>query len=229
MEPQKFIFCFDIDGTLLSTNGAGTRSFQKATEHLFKGQVPWGSISMAGRLDPSIFNEILKHLGIEFTESLWLTFKACYLEYFAKESSHTQNWVVYPGVRELLDDLRAKDQYMILITGNIIEGARFKLDQLGLSDYFDWEKSIFGDHGRHQRSELAYAYLEQFNSEYFPVVIGDTPEDIKVGKILKGLSVAVATGTHTIEQLKPHDPSYLLSNLRDFPSHILSPSCQIKL
>lgn len=212
----KPIFCFDIDGTLISTKGAGFRSFKKAAESIFDRRIDWKQISMAGRLDPSIFREALKLMQIEYLDSHWEAFRQKYLECFREELNDTSQWVVFEGVFPLLEELTARGFKTILLTGNIREGAQIKLDAVKLSRYFDFDGSIFGDAGEEHRDELAYEFREKYNSSS-AVVIGDTPADIRVGKIIGGVSAAVATGMHSLEELGRHEPEILLSSLKDFP------------
>ena len=69
------IFCFDIDGTLLSTGGAGSRSMKRAVETLFQQKIDWKSVVMAGQLDPSIYRQILLKLDLPYKEKQWEEFK----------------------------------------------------------------------------------------------------------------------------------------------------------
>lgn len=216
---MDLIFCFDIDGTLLSTNGAGSRSFKRATHALLKKEPQWEKISMAGRLDPAIFKDIVTDIGESFSESLWTKFKTIYIQYFQEELLNIKKWIVFEGVRETLEILQSKKIPAILITGNIKSGAYLKLKAVNLEEYFNWENSIFGDDGRENREELAYIYKNRFDSSKTAVVVGDTPYDIKVGKIIGGISVAVATGLHSLSELENHTPQILLKSLKDFPLH----------
>ncbi len=214
---MNHIYCFDIDGTLLSTKGAGGRSFKKAIIKIFKKEPMWKTIPMAGRLDPAIFKDIVHQIGETFSEDVWTHFKNQYLDYLKIEAEDTSNWTVFSGVKKVLEDLKSTNRYMVLLTGNIKEGAFIKLNSIGLDTYFDWDNSVFGDEGREKRDELAYVFKEKHQNGKIPVVIGDTPADVKVGKLVNGLSVAVATGMHTLEELKNDEPDYLLESLSEFP------------
>jgi len=45
------------------------------------------------------------------------------------------------------------------------------------------------------------------------VVIGDTPHDVKCGRAIGAKVLAVATGGSTLEELKLHDPDWLVPDL----------------
>lgn len=218
---MSYLFCFDIDGTLLSTKGAGSRSFRKAILSLFDKEPCWDKITMAGQLDPGIFKTILSEIQIPYEEKLWLEFKKLYLTFLEEETKNSAQWVVFEGVKEILQTISDKKYKPVLLTGNIWEGAWLKLKTIGIEQFFDWEKSIFAETNLEQRKELAYILENKKNSQK-PVIIGDTPHDIEVGKIVNGITIAVSTGVHSQEELEKYNPDYLIASLKDFPKNLLS-------
>lgn len=212
------IFCFDIDGTLLSTGGAGSRSIKKAVNTLFQKEIDWKSIVMAGQLDPSIYRQILLKLDLPYKEKQWEEFLNLYLSFLEEEKHNVSSWVVFDGVLETLKILSQNKAKMILITGNIKKGAWVKLYSCHLHAFFDWDNSIFGDDGKESRDELAFAYLKK-HKDFLPIIIGDTPHDIRVGELTGGMSIAVCTGMHSKEELSLHNPHYNLLSLKEFPWH----------
>ena len=56
---------FDVDGTLILTQGAGLRAFYRAMDRHFGVKVDGEVIHPDGKTDPLILNELLKHLGLE--------------------------------------------------------------------------------------------------------------------------------------------------------------------
>ncbi|MEO7414111.1 MAG: HAD hydrolase-like protein, partial [Opitutaceae bacterium] len=46
-------------------------------------------------------------------------------------------------------------------------------------------------------------------------VIGDTPHDISCGKAIGARTIAVATGSHSLDSLQAHGPTAALSDLSD--------------
>jgi phosphoglycolate phosphatase-like HAD superfamily hydrolase len=46
-------------------------------------------------------------------------------------------------------------------------------------------------------------------------VIGDTPRDIECGKAFGAITVAVATGKYTREELASHGPDFLFDDFSD--------------
>jgi len=56
---------FDIDGTLITTHGAGMRAFYRAMDHLYHVEIDEDAIHPDGKTDPLILRELLDHLGFE--------------------------------------------------------------------------------------------------------------------------------------------------------------------
>ena len=112
-----------------------------------------------------------------------------------------------PGVPELLDALApCDDVYLGLLTGNFREGARIKLERFDLWRYF--RCGAFGDDAA-DRHALVPVALERATACGIPeiaaadvVVIGDTPNDIACAQAVGAVSVGVATGSYTADQLR---------------------------
>ena len=48
------------------------------------------------------------------------------------------------------------------------------------------------------------------------IIIGDSLRDIECGKLFNALTIAVATGFHSRDQLLAASPDYLFMDLRDY-------------
>jgi phosphoglycolate phosphatase-like HAD superfamily hydrolase len=130
-----------------------------------------------------------------------------YLAGLARELAATDHRTrVYPGVRELLDALAARDDVVLaLLTGNIARGAQAKLASAGLDHYFAF--GAFGSDAEHRPGlppvavERALAATGRAFRGSEIVVIGDTPHDIRCGEALGVFTVGVATGGHECAEL----------------------------
>ena len=222
VRPRKIVL-FDIDGTILWTDGAGRRAvFQALKEHF--GETGPGQHEFDGKTDPQIVRELLSHAGVaesDIDERLHLVLDS-YLSLLRAElqgADHGNH--VFPGVRELLVALEARDDVLLgLLTGNIRPGARAKLAAVGISpDRF--HVGAFGsDH--HERPELpeiarqrAEALLGTPVSGRDVVVIGDTPADIACGVGIGARSIGVATGRYSVEQLRACNAAAVFPDLAD--------------
>ena len=131
--------------------------------------------------------------------------------------------LVLPGIPALLELLRARENTAVgLLTGNVPDGARIKLEHYGLYQHF-----AFGGYGdRHgHRDEVARAALAAARA-YAPRpiaaervwVIGDTPLDIRCARAIGARVLAVATGVFTAAELATDKPDLLCADLSDTAS-----------
>jgi phosphoglycolate phosphatase len=214
---------FDIDGTLLSTGGAGGRALRLALLEVYGTAGPIDSHSFAGKTDPQIVMELLGAAGFsddqidERLATLW----DAYLSYLPGELARTPT-EVFPGVPTLLDRLEseAPATRMGLLTGNLAEGARLKLHSAGI-DAARFEVGAFGsDHARREAlpaiaAERARARFSHHLRGDRIVIIGDTPNDIACGASLRVRTIAVATGTYSASELAACEPDHLFPTLED--------------
>ncbi len=213
------LILFDIDGTLLISDGAGTRAANRAFEAIHGVANVMEGIDAAGKTDPLILEEMYRN-GLErsYTSIEAEELYALYVGYLEEEVAKSREFTVMPGVRPLLGLLGDKqDVVMGVATGNIERGAMIKLGHCGLDRHFK-----LGGYGSDSaiRQELILIAIErakchlQYNKEFQKVfVIGDTPHDISHGKAAGAITIAVATGSYTAKQLDEHEPDYLFDDL----------------
>ena len=213
---------FDIDGTILTSNGAASRAFRSALEEVFGTSGPQQGYSFAGRTDPQIAHDLLAMAGIdEATIQAGLPRALdLYLEGLAAEFKSVTA-TVYPGVVEVLERLHTVDDAIIgLLTGNIAGGARLKLEAAAI-DFDRFRVGAYGSDHR-ERSALPAIAVDRAEASFghrfegkSVVIIGDTPADISCGEQLGVRSIAVATGTYSAEELEPCGPDHLFDDLTD--------------
>jgi len=191
----------------------------RAFEDLYGVRDAFIGVPFNGRTDAWILSQAGARHGVD--ASNLATFKPVYLEYLAEELHRPgPRKGVMPGVRALLDTLAKRtDVYLALLTGNFAEGARLKLQHFDLLRYF--ECGAFGD-TVHERNELLADALTQVAAcsgvHTHPsqsIVIGDTPLDVGVALAGGARSIAVATGSHTTEQLLASGADVAFDDLSD--------------
>ncbi len=214
---------FDIDGTLLSSGGAAARAFRAALEEVYGTSGPRTGYSFAGKTDPQIARDLLLSAGVDAAriraglESTW----ELYLRGLER-ALLTERVRVLPGVHRLLRRLEAVPERAALglLTGNVREGARMKL-QAGGIDFSRFPVGAFGsDHAeRRELPEIAVRRAEALLGRRFSgksvVIVGDTPFDVACGEHLGVRTVAVATGSYPAEELAACGPDHLLESLED--------------
>lgn len=192
------------------TGGAGGRAVARAFADVFplsSGEIRLEAVPFAGRSDRWIFAEFARHIGVSVEPSDLARLRVSYLEHLAREiqAPHAGKRVL-PGVRTLLERLRDHDDVCLaLLTGNVADGARIKLEHFDLWRYF--RAGGFGDVSLDRTAvfEAALAAASDTHGVTFApedaVVVGDTPLDVAVAVETGARSVAVATGTYSAESL----------------------------
>lgn len=219
------VFLFDIDGTLLSSGGAGKAAMVAALESVFGVTEPSDSVPLSGRTDRTIARDLFRLHRIEDTPANWQQFVSAYLQHLP-DCLIQHKGKILPGISSLLETLVERTATHVgLLTGNLREGARLKLERYSLYHHFAF--GAFGDHYA-TRDEVAHEALATVRSHCNGSlclerlwVIGDTPLDIQCARAIGARVVAVATGSHSLEQLAADTPDLLLADLSD-PSPLLS-------
>ncbi|MBP87110.1 MAG: haloacid dehalogenase [Planctomycetaceae bacterium] len=212
------VLLFDIDGTLISTGGAGGAALREAFRNAFN-VVEAADVPFAGRTDRGIGSNLFREHQIEDSETNWTKLRNGYLERLPFHLADRDGRVL-DGVATLLEELSKLSQVAVgLLTGNTDRGARIKLSHYELNEHFAF--GGFGDEHRH-RNDVAKAALqeaEQYlngNGKLEHVwVIGDTPLDVACARAIDAKVIAVSTGGHTAEELSDAKPDVLLQSLAD--------------
>ncbi|MBW3628551.1 MAG: HAD hydrolase-like protein [Gemmatimonadetes bacterium] len=219
---MRRLILFDIDGTLLTTDGVAGRAFRAALETVFGTSGPARGYSFAGKTDPQIARDLLLAAGVE-EPTIDARLPQVWQHYtpVLERDIDPAATKVFPGVRELTAMLHEHpDAILGLLTGNLREGARIKLAAADID--FNWfQVGAFGsDHA--QRRELPALAInraeERFGRRFEGkdvVIIGDTPLDVACGEHLGVRTIAVATGTYSEDQLRECGPDYLFASLAD--------------
>lgn len=214
----KFIL-FDIDGTLVSLDGAGSRSLNRAMEELLQITDGFRGIDFAGKTDLQIIREALGTLGLTDGDDLMHSLLNRYLVHLRAEVS-TGRGHVKKGIRELLPALQNLEGiYLGLLTGNAETGARLKLEPFGLNRYFPVGAFGSDSEDRNLLLPIAVERLQEetsasVNYEHC-VVIGDTPKDVECAHVHGASAVAVATGTYPLKELEKTAAELVTADLSD--------------
>lgn len=220
---MKKLVLFDIDGTLLSTDGAAARAFAAALVDIYGTTGPMQAVSFAGKTDPQIAHELMAKAGLDRAHverrlpDLWPN----YLRYLDDELEGTTIRAL-PGVADCLRlvEEHARDILLGVLTGNIEPGARRKLDASEIG--FDrFRVGAFGSDSEH-RDELpaiGARRAEELTGELYlgedVIIVGDTPADVACGRAYGARTVAVATGTISRHELQACEPDFFFDSLAD--------------
>jgi len=213
------LILFDIDGTLMDSGGAGTRSMNLAFEDLFSFPDAFRGIPMAGKTDIQIMKEGLRKHGLDSENGNVRLLIGSYVEHLGRLIENRKKHLK-PGIKETLELLSGRKNVSLgLLTGNIEAGARIKLDSFDLNRFFPF--GAFGNDNE-DRNKLLPVVVERFGNLYQKgidyrdcIVIGDTPRDVECAKIYGAYAVAVATGPYTYDSLVATGADMVLRNISE--------------
>lgn len=203
------ILLFDVDGTLVSTGGAGRTAMARAFAEVCGSAEALDDINFGGMTDRSILRLGLRRMGRDLDEDAFRAIVDVYVKHLEPSVAESTGYTVMPNVREVLDACASRSLPMGLGTGNVRRGAEIKLVPADLNRYFAF--GGFGDDAE-DRGELIRTAAERGAKhagrafdDCRVIVIGDTPRDIAAAHAIGATCLAVATGGFDVDALGDAD------------------------
>ena len=214
------ILLFDIDGTLVSTGGAGAAAWKRAFEELHGVPADIGRYTDAGMTDPDVgartFAAVL-HRGPSPHELAQLLQRR--LEHMPEAVAESKGYRVLPGVPERLKQLSHDGHLLGIITGNGDGAAHIKLARGDLNRWFTFGAYAGAGLQRADIVRQAVQRAEATMGRDVPntqiSVIGDTPLDIEAAHAVGCTAVAVATGHYDAAALRDAGADHVLATLEE--------------
>jgi phosphoglycolate phosphatase len=196
------VLLFDIDGTLLSTGGAGRRAIERTFAEQYGRADACSGFRFDGMTDRGIVRKALTAIDMEPTEQAIDDVLAAYVAVLEDEVARSPHYRVHEGMERAIDAALARSGVAVgLGTGNIREGARVKLSRAGIYECFSF--GGFGSDHEHRPTLIGIgarrgaARLGAPVEECRVVIIGDTPSDVAAARAIGAESVCVGTGSFT--------------------------------
>lgn len=199
------VLLYDIDGTLVTTGPSARRAIERAFEAQ-TGHSDAFAFPFDGMTDRAIVRQAFKAVGETVDDASLDAFLKVYVRILEKEIAQAPLYPLHQGIeRAVAESLARPNTAVGLGTGNIREGARVKLEKVGIFDTFR-----FGGFGcdHEDRPELirigaerGAAQLGLPLSECRVVVIGDTPKDVAAAQAIGAESIGVGTGLFSADAL----------------------------
>jgi phosphoglycolate phosphatase len=209
---------WDIDGTLVDSAGHGRHAFEEAFESVV-GRPLAAEVEFAGRTDHQIAVAMLEAVGGADGRLAPLLEQLVPALERRKELIRSEGRA-YPGVPELLRAIAARDDVaQSLLTGNLEPNAVLKLAAFDLDRWLDFGLGAYGSDPHDARSDLVAVACERAEAKLGgpvePVLVGDTPLDVRAARDAGARAVAVMTGFAAEEELRASEPDALLPDLSD--------------
>lgn len=210
--PKRFVFFWDIDGTLLTTQGLGRRPLLEAIKEEINLDFNYDFSNTSGLTDHQIVGKILNYLGINENDGPVLTTKILENYCIKYEKLMPTSQIVPLNNSSLvltyLSEVEEVENW--ICTGNIKRGAMLKLQSAGLLKFFK-EKDIFCS----ENLEPRFRIIERATriaeiQDLTPFVIGDTVHDIEASKQMGLACIALESGDYPIQDLLGAKPNHVL-------------------
>jgi phosphoglycolate phosphatase-like HAD superfamily hydrolase len=214
------ILLFDIDGTLVSTGGAGAVAWKRAFDELYGIPADIGEYTDAGMTDPDVgaktFEAVLHR---EPTPHELAKLVQRRLEHLPEAVSESKGYKVLPGVPERLEQLSHDGHLLGIITGNGDGAAHIKLQRANLNRWFTFGAYASAGVVRADIVRTAVQRGEAMLGEDVPnakiYVIGDTPLDIQAAHAVDCAAIGVATGRYDRGALEEAGADHVLETLEE--------------
>jgi phosphoglycolate phosphatase len=213
---------FDLDQTLVDLISIHDTTVKELFKSYFGVNASLREIDFAGKSLTENMAELARLKGIARSEFMdkSKSILESYEKIFQAKIPPTANNSILPGVTPLLEELLKTDNFVVLYTGDSPGVTQRVLEVTGLGKYFKF--SVYGTeaNSRVDMARLAIKKADQLTGARFEgkniVIIGDSVRDVDCGKKLNALTIAVATGFHSEEELTSRKPDYLFKNLNDY-------------
>jgi phosphoglycolate phosphatase len=213
---------FDLDQTLVNLISVHDATVRELFKTHFGVDASLYEIDFAGKSLTENFIELAELKGIAESEfidkskSILESYERIFELKIPKEASN----YILPGVIPLLEKLSQTNNFVVLYTGDS-PGVTYRvLQATGLDKYFKFSVHGTEAESRVEMARMAIKKAEQITGDKFEgkdvVIIGDSVRDVECGKQLNALTIAVATGFHSDDELMHRGADYLFKNLEDY-------------
>ena len=206
----NFKLFWDIDGTLLRTNGAAAEPYAFAASKLIGKEIIIDRKQMSGLTDYEIAKKLFESANKKINLNEISRMLDVYCELLPK-SLKLGNVEKVGKISETLEILSEIKTVKISIgTGNCFTGLNIKLSHVELLHFFDLGDIFYASEINWSRELIMKQAFRSLDLDQVGVVIGDSPRDIEVAKKSNLKVVAVTSGAHTKNELIVHGPDAIL-------------------
>jgi phosphoglycolate phosphatase-like HAD superfamily hydrolase len=193
---------WDIDGTLIRTNGAAALPFKNAIMNYLGSSIEFDRKKLSGFTDYEIIQSVFADLNREIELS----------EIDKILSEYSSNLPVnlelgkakqINEISKVLLELENSNEYENAIaTGNCYLGAITKLTHIELINFFKPELLFHASPQNTSRDEIIAFAKKSLTAGQVGIIVGDSPKDIASAQKNDLKVLAVATGMHSEEELR---------------------------
>ncbi|MGH3839495.1 MAG: HAD family hydrolase [Pseudonocardiaceae bacterium] len=219
-QPPYILVLWDIDHTLIETRGVGRAIYERAFPAA-TGKPLRQLAEVAGRTELVIMHDTLQLHDVEPSEQMMRHLAAALVQSHEEARAElAATGRVLPGAQETLAALAADPRvHQAVLSGNLRDVSRIKLEVFGLDSYLDLASSAYGD-DHTKRPELVTIAQQRatertaatFDKQH-TVLIGDTPHDVEAALTAGVRIIAVASGKSDETELALAGAPVIVSDL----------------
>jgi phosphoglycolate phosphatase len=201
-ELKKFRLFWDIDGTLIKTNGAAAIPFKEALSDFLKQEVELDRKKLSGFTDFEIIQTVAKSYGVmvhaKEIEMILGNYAQNLPTALQAGDAHSIN-----NITEVLAEIHSSNDFENAIaTGNCRPGAIAKLAHINLIEFFKTDRIFHASVKSQTRDQIISEAKQSLAHSQVGIIIGDSPKDFNSAKANKLRVLGVATGMHTVDELR---------------------------
>lgn len=207
---------FDLDGTLTDPFRGLTSAFAYGLKKI--GIDVSGDNNLKRFIGPPLRDSFQEEYGLslEAAEEALRLFR----EYFS-----VYGWwdnELYPGIKELLSDLKRAGYTVVLATSKPDVYSSKILKLFGIAEYFDFSEGASFDSSRERKCDVLQYALDKVGADAeSAVLIGDTRFDVEGANVLGVDSIAVTYGYGTREALEKEGATYIVNTVSEIRTLLL--------
>ena len=218
MVGNKQLILFDIDGTILYPGTLARQLMNEVITAMIGRSPALQYRDVAGFTDPIIMKNALQKLGVNESDynNLVDELLSQYLIRLRKLYPSYEEPRLYKDAVDLVRSCKANGWRVGLLSGNIREGAKIKLERFNIWNEFSL--GVFGDEVT-SREDLLWLAREQARnklSEVYTydqmVLVGDTPNDARVANLNNVRSLIVCRHLELYSQIEKQNPTWLVDS-----------------
>ena len=205
------LLVFDWNGTVLADTGVVVAAANDQIE--FAGGTPLARDEMLQRFYFPV-TEFLLELGCDPERVSDPRFADVFHESYERLATTCRT---RRGARKVLEYAQKKGIESMILSNHLEARIRVQLGRLNLSDYFSQvlahQNGYDCSHGNTKIAWMERHFAESGADPSRSLIVGDSPEDVGIGKTLGMRTVALANGYYPLAKLKEAKPDYLITNL----------------
>ncbi|MBR9906561.1 MAG: HAD-IIIA family hydrolase [Gammaproteobacteria bacterium] len=213
---MKFpLVIFDWDGTLMDSVGRIVSSMQRTAAQLHLKQP--SEIAVRDIIGISLEPAIEKLFGRLSNADM-----AAFIEVYRQQYVHDDMTPspLFPGARELLEDLRARGYTLAVATGKARHGLERVWQEADIRHLFHASRCADETASKPNPLMLTELLDETGYDVEHAIMIGDSTHDMQMAQNAGMARIAVRFGAHSAEQLAPHQPIAIVDELSALTQYV---------